>query len=785
MDIISYSIKMQFPEISGEYSGEVTISISSPDKILELDSDVSEVEDVLINGHEVNFKIIPESKKIKVNNVFDSDINLYVRFKNRIGNKLNGIYFSGNEDNRMITTDLEPKNARSVFPCFDDPGKKARFTLTVVVPPGYDVISNTSVDTEIIVNGLREIKFHSTPKMATYLFYLGIGKMEEVKLGYKGKEIILSAPGQIRGDANFALKVAADCLLFYENYFGQEYSLNKLHLIAIPDFAPGAMENWGAITFRESKLLLYSDKDMDQKREIVDTIAHEIAHQWFGNLVTLSSWSDLWLNESFATLMAEKCASAIYPELGMEEYFVFSDMFSSMFKDSLKCTHPVGPEVSENEFEQIFDEISYGKGASVLRMIEHAMGEENFKEGISKYLKKKQFENGTATDLWYFLNTCSGDINIPEMAQSWISKPGFPIINLERKSDNIFSIRQRRFLLNGKDQSYWILPLFLVVDGKEKNIIMNGKDIEIEAQTVECLNRNMYGYYLAEPLNLNFPNRNDKWTLALEEMSRFMMLMSGQIELKDYISFLDDNSKEFFYPMFMAASTHIRTLFFISDGGFQISSKLSNLLRKMLQTSFTVRDDAISFYVREDLNNTLAIVDWTYSELMGGKISKLENIPGYEQGAAAIGAARSSINFYKLSGYLKTVKNPELYSKICYGIAYTNSKSRQIKILSMLSDGRIKSQEAPVVLYGLITNHRSRKLMLLMFGMISKAIRNKFGDTGAASLLFEYAIPYLGLVDRQGIEKKIEKYGSKDSTLGVKSGMELLEIYSEVKKRLG
>ncbi len=205
----------------------------------------------------------------------------------------------------------------------------------------------------------------------------------------------------------------------------------------------------------------------------------------------------------------------------------------------------------------------------------------------------------------------------------------------------------------------------------------------------------------------------------------------------------------------------------------------------MLQTSFTVRDDAISFYVREDLNNTLAIVDWTYSDIMGGKVSKLEKIPGYEQEAAVIGAARSSINFHKLSGYLKTVKNPELYSKICHGIAYTNSMRRQVKILSMLSDGRIKSQEAPAVLYGLITNHRSRKLILLMFGMISNAIRNKFGDTGAASILFEYAIPYLGLVDRQGIEKKIEKYGSKDTTLGVKSGMELLEIYSEVKKRLG
>ena len=784
MEVKTYDIELSISDMEGVYYGEVAIGISKPDKTILVDSYVDQVLDVLVNGHEVNFKYDRDAKKITVNNVFDTDIDLSIKYTNKISDSLNGIYHCGGENNEMISTDLEPMNARSVFPCFDDPSAKARFSLKVIIPPGYDAISNTAVDTEIFVNGKREIKFNTTPKMATYLFYLGIGRMEESKIMYRGKEIILAAPGQIRGDAGFALKTASECLAFYESYFSIDYSLDKLHLIAVPDFAPGAMENWGAITFRNEKLLLADSNDIDQKREICDTIAHEIAHQWFGNLVTLSKWGDLWLNEAFATLMASKFISKVHPELGGEETFVENYIFSSMIKDSLLSTHPIKADVAESEFEQIFDEISYGKGAAILRMIENAMGEENFREAISRYLKEKEYGNGTVTDLWYFLNASSTEINVPDMASNWIQNAGFPMIRAEKSNDDTILVRQERFLLNGKDQSSWEIPLFLRTDAGAREIIMEGKTMELPDNGILSFNRNVFGYYIFDFAGYEISGNSDGYDLAYEEMSRFLLLLKGDIQFSSYLEFIAGKIDKFSYPFFTNCSSNILHLYFISDGNFELSSRFSNILRKMLQTSFTVKDDPVVFYARESINRSLAIIDSSYSDMMGSRISKIEKYPVYEHEAIIIGASRSRITFHRILSHLKTTGNSNLYSKLCRGIGFTDSLTNQIRVLNMISDGRIKTQEIPGVLHSMILNHRSRKMIIRVFGTIVNAIRKKFGESGAASIFFEYSIPYLGLVDREEINTKIQKYGLSDSNMGIKTGQEMLDIYANLRTRL-
>ncbi|MGP6239387.1 M1 family metallopeptidase [Cuniculiplasma sp. SKW4] len=788
MEIKSYYIQISFEDLESDYSGEVTIAISNPEKTIFVDCDVKDVIDVLINDHEMNYKYDRENKKIIVNNAYDTNIELNIKFSNNISNSLNGIYHCGNENSRMISTDLEPKHAMSVFPCFDDPSMKATFTLRVSIPSGLNAISNTSIDTEVFINGKKEITFHQTPKMSTYLFYLGIGKMEERMTMYKGKEIVIAAPGQINGDPSFALKIATECLAFYESYFSIDYTLSKLHLIAVPDFAPGAMENWGAITFRNDLLLLDNKDDIDQKIGICETIAHEMAHQWFGNLVTLSQWGDLWLNESFATLIASKFVSSVHPELGGDRYFVEHNLFSSMLKDSLLSTHPIKANVKESEYEQIFDEISYGKGASILRMIEEAIGEENFRKAISKYLDEKKFENGTITDLWYYLNAFSSEIDIPELASNWVEKPGFPIIRIERSDGGKKVIlKQERFLLNGKDQSAWIVPVFLTTEDGDRDILMKNKIEEVEINQIISINRNVYGYYLFDSngSGLNKDLRTMKQLdLALEEMSKFLLLLKGEINLSDYLNFVSENSNSYSYPMFSIVPNHLLELFNISDGSFQMSTKFSNVLRKMLQTSFTVNDDPTVFYSRDSINTSLAIMDKTYSDMMGAKISKLEQSPVYEHTAIIIGASRSTLGFYKVLGYLKVTKNSNLYSKICYGIGYTTSVTKQLRILNMLAEGKIKAQETPAVLHSLILNHKSRKLIMRLFGVIVNAIRSKFKDSGAVSLFFEYSIPYLGLVSRDEINKKIQKYSSSDLEIGTKIGLEKLEVYEKMRSRM-
>jgi tricorn protease interacting factor F2/3 len=788
VDIKSYYIQLTFEDLESDYSGEVVIAISKPEKTIYIDCAVDNVIDVLINDHEMNYKYDIENKKITVNNAYDTGIELKIKFSNKISESLNGIYHCGNDNNRMISTDLEPKYARSVFPCFDDPSMKATFTLRVIIPPNLDAISNSAVDTEVFTNGRKEVTFHATPKMATYLFYLGIGKMEKVMTMHKGKEVRVVSPGQIKGDPNFALKTATECLSFYENYFSIEYAMDKLDLLAVPDFAPGAMENWGAITFRNDRLLLDNSEDVEQKMEICETIAHEMAHQWFGNLVTLSQWGDLWLNESFATFMASKFVSTVHPELGGEGYFLEHNLFSSMIKDSLLSTHPIKANVKEDEYEQIFDEISYGKGASILRMIEESMGEENFRNAVSKYLNEKQYENGTATDLWYYLNTFSSNMDIPEIAKGWIETPGFPIIRTEiDNNQETIILKQERFLLDGKDQNSWVIPLFLSTEDGDHNIVMKRKTEEIKFNNLISLNRNVYGYYIfgfPESINKTQTAKMNDMDIAFEEMSKFLLLLKGEITLSSYMDFVLENSSRFSYPLFSQLPYHLLELFDISDGNFQISTKFSNALRKMLQTSFTVKDAPEVFYARNSINTSLAIIDKTYSDMMGGRISKLEKQPVYEQGAIIIGASRSRLGFYKILGYLKNTKNSNLYSKLCYGIGFTNSATNQLRVLNMLAEGKIKAQEAPRVLHAMILNHKSRKLFMHLFGVIVKAIRSKFKDSGAVSLLFEYSIPYLGMGNKDSITKKIEKYSAGDAQMGIKIGLEKLDIYEKVRSRM-
>ncbi len=272
----------------------------------------------------------------------------------------------------MITTQFEPTGARYFIPCVDHPAAKARFRFRVSVDGDYDVIFNTPPVRVYWDGPWKVFEFAETPRMSTYLLYLGIGRFFESRDRVGGIDVIFATPIRDRvEDSRFALDVAKGVLEFYSNYFGIPYPLPKLHLIHVPEFAAGAMENWGAITFRETALLVGKGSTELTKRRVAEVVAHEIAHQWFGNLVTMHWWDDLWLNESFATFMSYKAMDKLFSEWGVWYRFLADETTGSMLRDSLMSTHPVHvPISSEEEAFEIFDDISYGKGASLLRMLE-------------------------------------------------------------------------------------------------------------------------------------------------------------------------------------------------------------------------------------------------------------------------------------------------------------------------------------------------------------------------------------------------------------------------------
>ncbi|MEK6866160.1 MAG: M1 family metallopeptidase, partial [Thermoproteota archaeon] len=334
----------------------------------------------------------------------------------------------------LATSQFEAADARRAFPCWDEPKAKATFDISIIAENKFTAISNMPVTSKKRMKNKTLYKFAKTPIMSTYLIYLGVGEFEYLtsKIGKIQVRVITTKGNKSKG--KYSLELGKKLLSSYEKYFGIKYPLPKLDLIAIPDFASGAMENWGAITFRET-ILLYDPKTSSTrtKQYIAEVISHEIAHQWFGNLVTMKWWNDLWLNESFATFMATKFVDKFYPEWDLWNQFVEDAMNTAMGLDSLKNTHPIDVKVnSTSEIREIFDAISYDKGGCVLRMLEHYVGESNFQKGLKQYLADFKYKNAEGQDLWDAIGKIS-KMPVRAMVLTWLKQPGFPVVEIEKQ----------------------------------------------------------------------------------------------------------------------------------------------------------------------------------------------------------------------------------------------------------------------------------------------------------------------------------------------------------------
>ena len=390
-----------------------------------------------------------------------------VDFEGTLNDRLLGFYCStyrvrGREE-RMATTQFEAADARRAFPCWDEPSAKATFDVTIVAPRGMAAVSNMPVASRRAARGGVEHAFERTPRMPTYLLYLGVGRLESISTTSRGVKIsVLATRGNARR-GKFALALARRLLAEYERYFGIRYPLPKLDLIAVPDFAAGAMENWGAITFREA-LLLHDERTSSTRTAqlIAEVVSHEIAHQWFGNLVTMKWWNDLWLNESFATFMATKFVDKIRPEWRMWDQFAEDTVANALRLDSLRSTHPIDVRVeSPAEIREIFDAISYDKGGSVLQMVERLVGEPAFRRGLRAYLRRFSYGNAEGADLWREIGRAAGR-DIGPLVRSWIGQPGYPLLTVSR-SGRAARIAQERFLLErprrAPPRQLWHVPV--------------------------------------------------------------------------------------------------------------------------------------------------------------------------------------------------------------------------------------------------------------------------------------------------------------------------------------
>jgi len=476
-----YQIHIEPDLTAGTFAGDETIEVAVGEPTAEVllnaaDLTISSagIEDGA--GRQFVATIAPDEAAERVSLRFAEPLQpgpwrLALTFAGVLNDRLRGFYrsrFTAGDGSvaSLAVTQFEATDARRVFPCWDEPAFKAVFQVTLVLDEALAAVSNTSVARvqPIPERGKRAVVFAPTVPMSTYLVAFVVGPLESTDAVRAGGVPIRvwAVPGKGRL-ASFALEVAAFSVRFFQEYYDVPYPGDKLDLIAIPDFAFGAMENLGAITFRETALLVdEAGATHGERARVAHVVAHEIAHMWFGDLVTMAWWNGLWLNEAFATFMEVLAVDAWKPAWGRWDNFGASRT-AAFLTDGLRSSRPIEFDVTApKDAEAMFDVLTYEKGGAVLRMLEQYLGPEVFRDGVRKYLVAHQFSNAETTDLWRALESASGQ-PIPEMMDGWIFRQGFPLVTVEADGTGEivrFSQRPFRYLVDGDDTTFtWQVPI--------------------------------------------------------------------------------------------------------------------------------------------------------------------------------------------------------------------------------------------------------------------------------------------------------------------------------------
>jgi len=579
------------PDVAGNVfrgSQTVEIEVLKPTSTIMLNADKLAIESASLTGKGIGKvtlqPMLDEARQTLrfdlANTLAPGKYVLALGFRGQINREGRGLFYvnykAGGVDKKLIATTMAPTDARRMLPTWDEPSFRARFKLTVDLPGNFQAYSTTPIEArEALDGGMQRLTFGNTPKMPSYLVVLVAGEMERIAAKQDGVEIgIVTTEGKLNAAA-FPLAASRDLLRYFNNYFGIPYPLPKLDQIAIPGGFNGAMENWGAVVYNEPTLLYDPKKSPERVKKFTFNInAHELAHQWFGNLVTMAWWDNLWLNEGFATWMAAKATQHFHPEwrpyldgIAEREYV--------MNLDARKTTHPIQMRVdTEEQAAAAFDAITYLKGQSFLRMLEAYLGEDNFRKGIRVYMARHQYSNTTSADLWAALEKASGK-PVAKLASDWTTQPGFPLISVEQscvdgKRKVTLSQEQYRLDEPAVEQRLWNVPLQVgTVNGKAWTTLLSGASTSFTQASCEgtlVVDPHSVGYFRIHYDAASFhalagqaPRLPDSTRLRLLA-DTWSLVLAGRMQLDGYLDLARSYGTEPRPAVWEALLSHLRTV---------------------------------------------------------------------------------------------------------------------------------------------------------------------------------------------------------------------------------
>jgi tricorn protease interacting factor F2/3 len=712
--------------------------------------------------------------------------------------KLVGFYRSHFGDEYLLTTQCAAAEARRMLPCVDRPDRKAVFHVTVTVAKDLQVIFNTSPASSIETDGVRTTRFDPTPKMATYLLYLGIGHFDVARSNAGAVGLAAYTPPGRGASGNFALGIAEKVLPEYERYYGIAYPLSKLDLVAVPEFWAGAMENWGAIAFAEMAMLVDSGTSTLLRRSIAETTAHEIAHMWFGNLVTMNWWSDIWLNESFATFMSYRILDRVFPDFDSWSDFLGRMTAGAFRADSLQSTHPIFRSIeSADQINQVFDEITYGKGASVLRMIERYLGEETFRKGVNTYLERFQYANATHDDLWTALEEVSNR-PVRRIMDAWISQPGLPVL-VARVLGNRLTIDQMRFVYSGRHTvDHWPVPVVVRIDGTERRLLLEEPHTEIELTTsappflnvdASGFYRVLYDMHTLDQIRTVFPTLSplDQWSV-LHDLAPFVE--SGDVDLQQYLGFLRLGETATHFAVvnqFVRSGLALYPLLYDHAEFLEGYRGFLQAQSDRLGLSPAAEEPATNGVLRENVLSQRVWVDNEFARTMAAKYDEYDKAPPEARDAIATAFVRTggTAEFELLLRRFRSATSEGEMFRLLGALTASKDPALVERILLMVEHREVLLSLSPSAVMAAARNIEARAVTWAWLQRNLDPMAEAFRGTGRMSEMLDRSIQQVGLGREAEVTAFFRDRSVAEGSQGIAKGLELLAAGAALRKRLG